>query len=217
MAVSVASKLEPLVVALTLPVTLQFQFILNSLTVLQEITKSFKSSRPKLKSLWRSLREGMRMSIYASSAKAVQSINPYEGDWEWYSGELSGVIPPGGQHTPVKMIGTGYLYVVTFQTNSPDLTFEIVARTPHGQTRMYGSPSLFYNLGLTQANLSAPFVSRYDTTNNVYVVAFTPGFPGMPAIGESWVKFINARTTSASYYVAYIFWYKYGARFEVIQ
>lgn len=120
-------------------------------------------------------------------------------EWDWYVFTKKGVVVSPKQQLVIKTVrGSGYIYAAIVQSNSPDLIFITKAYTPYGLGYMEGHIGGFKDLGITAPNPAIPYVTVYDPANNNYVIAFSPGFPGLPFNTKSEVILYNPSASPIS-------------------
>ena len=90
----------------------------------------------------------------------------------------------------------GFLVFAFLHTNNPDV---IVTVDLYGDgTDIVLSPRMLYEYGLVQPSPGSAWVSRYDTTNNVYVALYTPS-PWIPFSGYARATVENTSDNPAFY------------------
>jgi hypothetical protein len=134
----------------------------------------------------------------------VPSLPPLEG-FRWHVINLFNQSIEGGKTVTVfDEREEGYLVFVYFKTDSPELAIQVDLEAD-GTVEINLSPKFLYEIGMTTPNTGAAYVTRYDTTNNVYVTFYTPS-PWYPFKGRAVARIVNPTSSRINYdFVAWLY------------
>jgi len=122
---------------------------------------------------------------------------PKEVDWEWYPVREENItLSPGEEEEIWNEEFDGWIYWAMLSANSPYIS---LALDIYGNRRLdlIVDIATLYNLGFKGLGQGYFNVIRYDTTNNVYVVAYAPTGLGIPFRGKNVCKIKNIGTSDA--------------------
>ena len=121
---------------------------------------------------------------------------PSSHRWHWYPIRKSNLtIDPGRTVELWNEKSDGWIYYVMFSANSPDLQVLIDVYADRVLDLVFDFNDL-YNDGNINVGQGYFNLTRYDTTNNVYVMQYAPIGLGVPFRGRNVCKIRNP-TTSA--------------------
>ncbi|MHA1239004.1 MAG: hypothetical protein ACTSSJ_07225 [Candidatus Odinarchaeia archaeon] len=120
----------------------------------------------------------------------IPELLPFlEGVARWETKQLNNVEVNAGQTLPIVYFPdkSGYLYGLKVSLNNPYGYVEVEYKSLRQTKTVIGCPTTLYEDGLTSWNGSGWFVSRYDTTENVYTVEYLPA-PGGALAWQTYAK-----------------------------
>ncbi len=121
------------------------------------------------------------------SGKLIQYF-PNDKKWKWIPIALPSIaVQPRTEYEFWDKSANGWLYYVFIQSDNPDILYGLDIHAD-GIIEMRLSPRMLYNWGQIGSSGYAMHVTKYDDTNNIYVVEMAPGFQnglGIPFRGRN--------------------------------
>lgn len=117
---------------------------------------------------------------------------PRNVDWKWKPVRRLKpfTLSPRGEETLWDEPGAGWLFWAMFSANSPKLELKLDVYADE-VVDVDTTIEQLYNMGFIGVGQGQFLVSRYDDTNNVYVVQYSPHAFGVPFRGRNSFKLLN--------------------------
>ena len=122
---------------------------------------------------------------------------PKNKNWDWYPIRRGPItIEPGGKVTLWDKKGSGWIYYALIQCNNPKLQIKIDCYADTINEIIVDIETLYNVLGNTGLGQGYFNVTKYDTTNNIYVVQYAPISLGVPFRDRNVCTLRNPTTSS---------------------